>query len=546
MNVTGEPGGKRTSRVRAVDEGVPDDRWRRVHPVSPVLNAWKALAAVLAILVWQNADTVAQVLASPWASSHGRAFIVVIIVAGLAVFLLIAGVYSWLAWRATSYAVTDDAVWFRSGILFRSQRHARLDRVQAVDLVHPLLGRVFGLGRLNVEVAGGSGSNLSIGYLTTPVLEDLRAEILARAAGVYLDSAGTHQPDADGGVGAAIAGEDTTDSRTGSHTRAGAPVADERPVYDVSTGMLLGSLFLSVGVMLGIIATVALVVGIIVAVVIAGPGVLLAAWAWVPMGVGLVSYVWGRFSGEFGFHAAVSADGIRIRRGLTESRSQTIPPRRVHAVRVVQPLLWRRRGWYRVTIAQAGYGRDHSDASSTSSSTDVLLPVGTRREAELALWLVIRDLGVEDPIGFIQAGLFGTGADHGFLPNPESSRLFDPWVRRRRGVALTETVLAVRDGRLSRELRLAPVERLQSVAVEQGPWQRKRGLATLHMHVVPGPVRLRAVHVDAEAASALLERLLPLSRVRRASEPPEKWMMRVSSALDRVGVPEAGVEGTEQ
>ncbi|MDN6794578.1 MAG: PH domain-containing protein [Propionibacterium sp.] len=581
--------GNDSARVRAVEQGVPDGAWRRVHPISPALNAWKALAALLAIIVYQNADVVSDVLNSEWAHERGAVVIVLFFVAGLVVFVLLAGLYSWLAWRATSYAVTDSAVWFRSGVLFRSQRHARLDRIQAVDVIHPLLGRLFGLGRLSVEVAGGAGSNLVFGYLSTTVLEDLRAEILARAAGLKVarstptspipaaeaplpvptDEGGAARVDSEGGAERqppVVTGEvppaegAAHPEPTGPRERAGfgrmraghppaagdparAPRAQEHELYSVPVGRLLGSMLISLGTLFGVLGVLAIVVGVIVATVVWGPGSLTGLFASVPAVLGLVSFVWGRFSGEFNFTAAVSPDGIRIRRGLTETRSQTIPPRRVHAVRVMQPFLWRRMGWYRVTITQAGYaGEGGESGNNANSSSDVLLPVGTREQAELAVWLVVRDLGVEDPHSLLEAGLSGVGDGSGFVANPRRSRVLDPVAWRRRAVALTRTCLVVRDGRVTRTLTVAPVERLQSVGVEQGPWLRHLDLATLHMHIVPGSVHAHAPHVDAAHARELLGEVLELGRVRRGSEPPEKWMLRVAEVVPDPGVREAIVE----
>lgn len=620
-------GGPGDGRVRAVDEGVPEDAWRRVHPISPVLNAWKALAALLAVIVYQNTDLVTDLLNSRWARERGGLLIAAMVLGALLLFLLVAGAYSWLAWRATSYAVTDNAVWYRSGILFRSQRHARLDRIQAVDVVHPLLGRLFGLGRLSVEVAGGSGSNLTFGYLTTDTLDALRAEILARAAGLHLAPGvstghGTstvrgagHRTPADGGTGAGdgagprtapdgahraddgptavpsaagstqgpargddapadpLPGEDTPagsalvrppagtqpdgaepgstaphhhgashpDPATGAPSSV--PVAHEHELYRVPAGRLAASMLISSGTLVGLLVLVGVVAGVAVAVVTLGARSLTGLLAVVPGVLGVASHLWGRFSGEFNFTAAVSPDGIRIRRGLTETRSQTIPPRRVHAVAVTQPFLWRRMGWYRVTITQAGYAGDSSDTGSgASGSSDVLLPVGTRAEAELAVWLVVRDLGVEDPRAFIETGLHGQDGGRGFVANPRRSRVLDPLSWRRRAVALTRTCLVVRDGRVSHSLTIAPVERLQSLGVDQGPWLRRLGLATLHMHIVPGSVRATAHHVDADVARDLLGELLELGRVRRGSEPPEKWMMRVADAVPDPRLREAIVE----
>ncbi|MFE3253432.1 PH domain-containing protein, partial [Streptomyces sp. NPDC059209] len=39
--------------------------------------------------------------------------------------------YSALAWRMTTYAIDDESVRLHTGVLFRQQRKARLDRLQA-------------------------------------------------------------------------------------------------------------------------------------------------------------------------------------------------------------------------------------------------------------------------------------------------------------------------------------------------------------------------------------------------------------------------------
>ena len=83
-----------------------------------------------------------------------------------------------------------DGVYLRSGILIKQLRIARLPRIQSVDIIHPLLGRVFGLGQLTVEVAGGSDSRIVIGYLTTARLDALRDRILDLAAGAAAGAAG--------------------------------------------------------------------------------------------------------------------------------------------------------------------------------------------------------------------------------------------------------------------------------------------------------------------------------------------------------------------
>lgn len=529
-------------RVRAAEGGVPEDQWRRLHPISPLINAWKALAVLAAIIFYQNIGTVMDVVNSGFVQDLGIIVVVLFIFGALVLFLVTAVVYSWLAWRAARFAVVGSGIYYRSGILMRTLKHARLDRIQAVDVSHPLLGRIFGLGRLNIEVAGGGDSNLSFGYLKTIELEALRAEILARAAGVVPTAASgstgheaRSNPDSVGSEsseGALGSSDESSAPAPSPLSPAPAPIAPEHVLYTVPIPRLIGSLFLNMGMVIGVLFALAGAVGLGVAVYMLGPAGLAALAPALLGALAGVSALWSRFAGEFNFTAAVSPDGIRTRAGLLETRSQTVPPRRVHAVRVVQPWLWRRMGWYRVTITQAGYVGTSDSSGSRSSSAEVLLPVGTRQDAELALWLVIRDLGVDDPLSFIEAALHGEGADQGFTPIPVSAGIFDPLARRRRAFALTGTSLVIRDGWLTHSTSVIPVERLQSASITQGPWERRRGLVDVHAEIVPGSTPAVVRHAGGDAAAELVGELRERARIRRASEPPEKWMTRVVAALE--------------
>ena len=100
-----------------------------------------------------------------------------------------------------------------------------------MDVVQPLLARVMGLARLNVEVAGGSDSKIQLAYLTYDQAQHLRNHLLARAAGVRYD---TEQ----------------------------APEAPEHQVLDVPVDRLIGSLVLSVPTVLLALSIVVIVVSV--------------------------------------------------------------------------------------------------------------------------------------------------------------------------------------------------------------------------------------------------------------------------------------------
>lgn len=535
------------SRRGVAEEGVPAEAWRRVSPFTPALDSWKAITVILAVILFQNAESALEF--GRFAAGHGPGRILLYVGAGIVVLFLLIGTYSYFAWRAMTYAVTDQAVWMRKGILFRQQRHVRLERIQSVDVMHPLLGRIFGLGRLSVLAAGASDSSVSIGFLTTPQLESLRADILARAAGVVSSSstlaAGQSRVHSEGeqgrevgassvvatqGVvrdGADRGGAEATVPSTTGYT--GVRAAPERLLYAVDARTLTASLALSAGFIVGVSVFLAVTVAVIVvAVVIDGVYLTMMLPAWLPLILVLVSTWWSRFTQEFNFQAAVSPDGIRVRRGLLEQRAETIPPRRVHAVRITQPLLWRRRNWFRVTINQATRGSSSSTGQSTTSH--VLLPVGTREEAMMALWLILPDLGVEDPTVFFDEAVSGTHPSPAFQGISPSARFLDPLVKARRGVALTETCVVIRDGRITRTASFAPYARVQSVAQARGPVERRLRVSTVISCLVPGVIHLRMPHLGDESASRVRDEIVERSSVLRGAEPPERWFRRVQAA----------------
>nr|WP_246280967.1 PH domain-containing protein [Cellulomonas humilata] len=475
-----------------------------MHPVTPALKGWKVLVAVLAIGWFQVGENLRQAIDL----MQGKAFLALL--GGILLIGLIGFGYSAVAWRVTRFAVTDEAVHLRTGILFRQQRQARLDRLQAVDVVQPLLARLVGLAELKLEVAGGSGSAVSLAFLRESEAEALRAELLALAAG--LQRPGTVVP-------AAVATPEGTTGTPGTPTAPVAfEVAPERQVYELPMGRLVKSTLRS-----GTVPTLLLIVAAAIVVSIASRDIS-AAFVLVAPLFGAVTFVWSRINQGANFRAAISPDGIRLRHGLTESRAQTVPPGRVQAIRLRQGPLWRGPDWWRVEINVAGYGQSDQQQRDT-----VLHPVATREEAMTALWMVLPDLGVDDPAALVEAALTGKDTDGGFTTAPRRARWVDPVGWRRHGVRVTDRALVTRTGRIWRSVDVVPHERTQSLGLAQGPLQRRLGLASFVLHSTPGPVAPRVQHLDAGVAAALLDEQAERARTARASATPEQWMRAVGA-----------------
>lgn len=427
-----------------------EEGFHRLHPLTPVLRGWKVFAGAVALALQQlyGGIGVGWLLAAIGAS----------IPVGVA--------YGFLSWRVTRYRVGPEDLRLETGLLMKRSRRVRLDRLQAVDVVRPLVARLLGLAELRLEVAGGASSEAPLAYLSESAAQQLRAELLARAAGL-------------------------------DHGEAAAPVAPERVLLTVPLGRLVESQLRSVPVLVGILLGAALV----------GAAVLLREVepliAVAPLLLGGAPAAVGQVVGQFDFTVAESPDGLRLRRGLLETRAQTVPPGRVQAVRLVEPLLWRSRGWCRVQADVAGYVGQGQDQAS------VLLPVGTRAEALGLIALVFP--------GFDLGAVSFTGV-------PRAARLLDPFQWRWLGVAADEHFLVVRRGRLQRQVDVVPHAKVQSVRLSQGVLQRRLGLVSLHVDTTPGPVQVSAAHRDAAEGRALLDAEVERARVARAVAAPDRWM----------------------
>ena len=534
-----------------------------------MLEGWKIVTGVLAFVTVQNLDEL--VRAYRFISEHGFT-----LGGGIGFYLLglIAFIALWvglglLSWWRRAYAVDADGVYLRSGILSRKLRTARLPRIQSVDVVHPLLGRIFGLGQLTVEVAGGRDSRVVIGFLTTRELQTLRDRILDLAAG-QIDLPG---PAVEGGaVGAGAAGRDhgsiddaasavraeglapegAAGSQTAPEQRA-VPVQashfQEYPLYSVDGSVLLGSLLRSVSLYLSLILpTVVIVVGIIAYVVDDPPsgGVFALATTFMSTVAGAVSLVWSRFNSAWNFQAAATPSGIRMRYGLTSDTSRTLPPGRVHGVGIVQPILWRGKDWWKVDVTVAGR-EDRSQDGQNRQFGNLLLPVGARDTALRALWLVVPDLGVPDPDRLLAQALIGRdddgvgdpqapagSAERGFVRISRRGRLFRPLTWRRAAIALTDTCVIIRHGRWRRRVAVFPYERIQSLRVRQGPLARRRNLAALRLDMVAQEVSASITNLDAADAKALAARISQRALHRARAEQLDRWLARAVAAAPAV------------
>lgn len=496
-----KPGAAPEAAAAGTEAGTTDGAWLRVHPASPFVRGWVALAAIGFFFfrdtferLLRGGPLIDQQLAgrAPWLLLGG----------GVLLLLTVLGYI--LSWYFTRYQVAEGYVRLNTGFLFKQQRQARLDRVQAIDIVQPLLARIFGLAELKFEVADAGESAVRLAYLRMDEARQLRAAILARAAGVVPDPA---------------------------HPGEAAAEAPEHAVLTVPPRRLIGSLVLSE-------QSVFIVVGGVVSVVLSALTENRSFYLFlIPALLGMAAAYWNAINRGYNFTAAISPDGIRLRYGLLDTQAQTLPPGRIQALRVSQPPLWRIFGWYRIQVNVAGYGAAGSDGESSSRTT--LLPVGTFPDVLTMLSLVLPDPGTPDPVAVFRAGITGlagpdgvpAGApradDAGFVTTPRRARLLAPLGWRRNGFTATDTALLIRSGRWWSHLVVVPHQRTQSMSLEQGPLARRFRVADLVLHTTAGPVSPRLIQAGLDEGRALLDAQAARARAARKRQTSEHWLDQV-------------------
>jgi putative membrane protein len=485
------PAGERANPVEAPRPGT----WTRLHPATPLLRGGISVLVVLGILFNQVRDDLVGVVTGGGPGDSARAWgwlqnpVHALWVAGSAtvVILVLLG-WMWLAWRLSAYRTGADTVEVRGGIVFRTHRSTRYDRIQRVDLDRPFLGRIFGLARVVVGTAHASGG-LTIAYLRLDAAAALQAHLLGLARLAREAPAPWQEGPAGAPQGTAV------------------PVAEDRGenLLHQPNGRLLLGMLLSP---MGLLSLAILAVGA-VALALGRPalGGICLAWG--------LPFLWGLGS-RFFAHGSLEldilrdreparpsamggapapdglltgGDSLRLRRGVLSRMSTTVPAGRIHALELCQPLLWRPLGWWRLRANVAG----SSDGDTARAASSTLLAVGTAAEASRVVSALIP--------GVVDAADPSDAAGSGYSRSPRRVLLLGVVSPRRNGCRiLPETedgrafgdgssTLLLRRGTLWRSLSLIPALRVQSVSLSSGPLSRSMGVATLRVQTVPGTAR---------------------------------------------------------
>ncbi|WKD61878.1 Bacterial membrane flanked domain protein [Corynebacterium ciconiae DSM 44920] len=444
--------------------------FQRVHPLTPLLRFWSALLAVIVAIAINQRELASGILGVIRDYESFELVPVLLSVAGTVALLGFTWALSRIWWKRNGYRLGSDEVVVEKGVFTRQSRSARCDRIHAVDVTEPFLARLAGLAAVRIETAGGNDSVLEIQYLKKATAEQVK-EIVLRHSRAEQDTAGGEQED----IGA-------------SQTEAADPHPRSATVMAaVPVRQALAALALQWSSILTVVALIAVVVtpigfGFFIPIVLGGAPAMLS----------FVNRAWN-FRAEHNEHT----HELRLRYGLTERRSQTVPLHRVHAVALTQPLLWRKLGWWKLTVSVAGYG----DITGSSSTTTVL-PVGDYDTAT-ALCVLLSPVTQEDLDGPARPGELRAPT----VRSPRQARWFRPLSYRYRGITLVDDYAVIHTGRFSCTMSVVELEHIQELTLSGGPLQQRLGLVSVRLDLVDGPVQMQIAHIDTEEGFALLNRL---------------------------------------
>ena len=185
-----------------------DEGWCRLHPLTPVARVGRLAPALVLLILVSTVHSKAE---------NGRAETDYLVVTTLA-----SAVYGYIHWMVTRWRFEGDTLRIETGLIRKDSRRLPLARIQAVDIVRPLLARLLGVSEVRIRLAGSGSTDGKLAFLSEAQAAELRLVLLAG----HIDA------------------EAAVSSNTGL------------PMASVDTGRLLGSVLLSLITIL-LIGTVA-------------------------------------------------------------------------------------------------------------------------------------------------------------------------------------------------------------------------------------------------------------------------------------------------
>ena len=458
---------------------------------------------------------------------------------GAAVALLIAGTIEWpillggavlgagalvLRWVRFRWRIEPDAFVIEQGLLQRQQRVIPFERIQTVEVGRKLRHRIFGVVELHVETVGGSKTEGRLDALDPDTARAVRARLLRLEAAGSRAELGEVVGEEPGEQLARMAFRDLVAAGL-----TGGRVGVVAVIFGFAQELLGNRLQRGLQELPSMFGPVALV----------GVTVFAATLIFVISVVATALVYWD-------FTLRRDGSNLRIRRGLLDQRLDTIPLRRIQALRVEENLVRRLLGLATVKMVVAGRA-----GGNQARDTGTLLPIASHRDA-LALVEAILDrpdvaTAPLQPMPLrarnrrlVRAALatavvtvvlvvaFGWSGLGGLALGPPAAWLaLDSY--RALGSGRHGQVVVARSGAFIRRTAFVPEPSLQSLALTSTPLQRQRDLASIELQIAhpQGTKDPRLIDLDAYDAWGIMTELAETAaRPGPASSPTEAEAQR--------------------
>jgi putative membrane protein len=430
-----------------------------------------------------------------------------------------------------------DELVIRSGLLFRNQRHIPFSRIQNVDAVENLLHRLLGVVEVRIQTGGGKEEEARLSVLSRSALDDIRRHVFSET-----DDETRNAPV-----------DLTAEARSAKAVGAPASTLIHLPFRELLLyGLLENKGMVLIGAGFGVLWEMGLIEPVsdrffetagfgrglardfLLAVFDDGPlpvgRMVMASMAFVVflLGVRVLSMVWAVLR-LYDFRLTRVQEDLRSEYGLLTKVTATVPMRRVQAIIISEPLLfrWCSRASVRVeTAGGSGGGRE-------SHAREWLAPIVRREHVSRLVSEVVPAFDL-DAVDWqpVHPRAFRRAVKPGLAVIGLIGLVSVPWATvtstvllatvalwsvastmkyvQHLGWAETDEVVLMKSGWLWRQVTLARVNKIQAVMLRESPFDRRSAMARVRVDTAgAGELsnRVDVPYLDRSVARALAARL---------------------------------------
>ncbi|MGI9516190.1 MAG: PH domain-containing protein [Pirellulaceae bacterium] len=439
------------------------------------------------------------------------------------IFFIPAVMYSVFRYFTLRYSIHDGELVVRQGLIFRRVRTVPLDRIQNVDLVQNVLHRLFKVAEVRIETASGSEAEATLRVLSMKNVARLRDEIFRDDPHPVVNTATVDPPDEQvASVSRSPVGVTLLEIPSSWLLKAG--LASNRGMLIIG---ILGGLYFQFDDQINLdwkqirkfLPTIeANIIGFLMI-----TGMVLAAL----LVLRLVGIVWFllRF---YGYRLALHGEDLRISCGLFTKISATVPRQRIQFISIHRPLFMRWMKLASIRIETAGGGSSFEENAKTTVSRRWFVPVVPEDYVSELLGFLRPGLGWDElavdwkplaartgqrlmRLAFIQAVILaGIGIaitrPWGWAVSLAALPLLLWWARKKSRAmryARTDQQVIYRSGVLNRKTSLTFFDKVQVLAVNQSPFDRRWQMACLSVDTAasgPAEHRIEVPYLDQDFA----------------------------------------------